>query len=185
LAVACVLVGLLAPLAIQSLPAVLVNLTGGQADVVSRSVADATEPLVWVVIGAIVFLLILVAVILLRVNLLAGRRVDEGATWGCGYARPTARMQYTASSFAQPLTDLFRPLLGTRKKVTAPHGIFPTEAALSTVTPDLSREEMYRPIFERVNEWLSQLRWLQQGKVQLYVLYLAVTLIVLLVWTFR
>jgi hydrogenase-4 component B len=94
-------------------------------------------------------------------------------------------MQYTASSFAQPLMDLFRPLLGTRKRILRPEGFFPKEAALETITPDISHEEMYRPMFRRVNEWLSQVRWLQHGKVQLYVLYIAVTLIVLLVWTFR
>ena len=98
---------------------------------------------------------------------------------------PSARIQYTASSFAQPVTDLFRRLLGTKKRVSEPRGFFPAEAALKTETPDLSHEEMYRPMFERANEWLSRLRWLQQGNVQLYVLYIAVTLIVLLAWKFR
>ena len=76
-------------------------------------------------------------------------------------------------------------MLGTRKKLLPPRGYFPTEAALETVTPDLTHEEMYRPMFERVNGWLSQVRWLQHGKVQLYVLYIAVTLLVLLVWKTR
>jgi hypothetical protein len=34
----------------------------------------------------------------------------------------------------------------------------------------------------RLNEALSQFRWLQQGRVQVYVLYVAMTLVVLLVW---
>ena len=34
-------------------------------------------------------------------------RSPQTVTWDCGYAQPTPRMQYTASSFAQPLTDLF------------------------------------------------------------------------------
>ena len=29
-------------------------------------------------------------------------------TWDCGYARPTSRMQYSASSFAQTVVVLFR-----------------------------------------------------------------------------
>ena len=44
---------------------------------------------------------------------------------------------------------------------------------------------MYRPMFERGEAWLSQLRWLQHGNVQLYILYIAATLMVLLVWKFR
>jgi hypothetical protein len=135
--------------------------------------------------GAVAFLVLLTALVLLRRGLLARRRVETDVTWGCGYAQPTARMQYTASSFAQPLTDLFGPLLGTKKKISSPRGIFPAEAALKTTTPDISSEEMYRPIFERINEWLSRLRWLQHGKVQLYVLYIAVTLIGVLGWELR
>ena len=185
LAAGCVLIGLFAPAVVGRLQPVLENVTGQRAEIVSEYLISATGPLAFVVIGAVAFLLLLFVLILLRRGLLAGRQVEQSVTWGCGYAQPTARMQYTASSFAQPLTDLFRPLLGTRKKVVPPRGFFPTEAALETVTPDLTHEEMYRPMFERVNEWLSQVRWLQHGKVQLYVLYIAVTLIVLLVWKFR
>jgi NADH:ubiquinone oxidoreductase subunit 5 (subunit L)/multisubunit Na+/H+ antiporter MnhA subunit len=185
LAIGCVLIGLLAPIVVGSLQTVLASLTHLEPATVSENLAAAAGPLTFVVIGAGAFLLLLLALILLRRGLLAGRRVEQSATWGCGYAQPTPRIQYTASSFAQPLTDLFRPLLGTRKKVLKPEGIFPSEAALETVTPDISHEEMYRPMFERAETWLSQLRWLQHGNVQLYVLYIAVTLIVLLVWKFR
>ena len=182
LATGCVLIGLLAPIVVGSLQTVLASLTHLEPAAVSENLAAAAGPLTFVVIGAVAFLLLLLALILLRRGLLAGRRVEQGATWGCGYAQPTPRIQYTASSFAQPLTDLFRPLLGTRKKILKPEGLFPSEAALETMTPDISHEEMYRPMFERAETWLSQLRWLQHGNVQLYVLYIAVTLIVLLVW---
>ncbi|MGD0745645.1 MAG: proton-conducting transporter membrane subunit [Verrucomicrobiota bacterium] len=185
LAAGCALIGLFAPVAVGSLQTVLESVTGQRPEVVGENLAVATGPLAFVVIGIGAVLLLLLAFILLRRGLLTGRRVETGVTWGCGYAQPTARMQYTASSFAQPLMDLFRPVLGTKKRITPPRGFFPAEAALKTETPDISHEEMYRPMFERVNEWLSQLRWLQHGKVQLYVLYLAVTLIVLLVWEFR
>ena len=185
LAAGCVLIGLFAPVVVGSLKTVLKSVTGLQPEIVTENLATAMNPLSFVVIGAVAFLMLLALLVLLRRDLLARRRVETDVTWGCGYVQPTARMQYTASSFAQPLTDLFRPLLGTKKKVTLPSGIFPPEAALKTMTPDVSHEEMYRPMFSRVNEWLSQLRWLQHGNVQLYVLYIAATLIVLLVWKFR
>ena len=181
----CVLIGLLAPIVVGGLRSVLEEVAGDQREVVGINLAVTTNTLTFVVIGALTFLLVTAALVWLRHGLLAGRRVETGATWGCGYAKPTARMQYTASSFAQPLTDLFRPLLGTRKKVVPPKGFFPFAAVLKTETPDLTHEEMYRPMFERANEWLSQVRWLQHGKVQLYVLYIAVTLLVLLVWKLR
>ena len=169
----------------DSLQPVLENVTGLRPEVVSENLAAATSPLTFVVIGAVAFLLLLLALVLLRRGLLAGRRVEQSVTWGCGYAQPTARMQYTASSFAQPLTDLFRPLLGTRKKFCRRAAFSRRKRRWKPMTPDISHEEMYRPMFERGKAWLSQLRWLQHGNVQLYVLYIAVTLIVLLVWKFR
>jgi formate hydrogenlyase subunit 3/multisubunit Na+/H+ antiporter MnhD subunit len=185
LAAGCVLIGLFAPVVVGSLETVLESITKLQPAVVSGNLATTTSPLSYVMMGAVAFLALLTALVLLRRGLLAHRRVEADATWGCGYAQPTSRMQYTASSFAQSLIDLFGPLLGTKKKISSPCGLFPEEAALKTTTPDISHEEMYRPIFERVNEWLSQLRWVQHGKVQLYVLYIAVTLIVLLIWELR
>jgi hypothetical protein len=167
------------------LKTVLESITRLQPAVVNGNLAAATSPLSFVVLGTVIFLALLTGLVLLRRNLLARRRVGADVTWGCGYAQPTARMQYTASSFAQPLTDLFRPLLGTKIKVAPPRGIFPPAAALKTTTPDISHEEVYRPMFERGEAWLSRLRWLQHGKVQLYVLYIAVTLIVLLIWGLR
>jgi formate hydrogenlyase subunit 3/multisubunit Na+/H+ antiporter MnhD subunit len=185
LAAGCVLVGLLAPVAAGCLQTVLRTVTAQQPDVVAENLGAVISPLMFVVIGAVAFLALMLVLIILRRGLLAGRRVEAGTTWGCGYAEPSARIQYTASSFAQPVTELFRRLLGTKKRVSEPRGLFPAEAALKTETPDLSREEMFRPMFERANEWLSRLRWLQHGNVQLYVLYIAVTLMVLLVWKFR
>ena len=38
------------------------------------------------------------------------------------------------------------------------------------------------PVFAGLERTLAPLRWLQQGRVQLYVLYIAFTLLVLLVW---
>jgi len=185
LAAGCVLIGLLAPTVVGSLKAVLEEVTGLRPEVVSLNLAATKTSLTFVVIGSLTFLLVTVALVLLRRSLLAGRRVEQSVTWGCGYPQPTPRMQYTASSFAQPLTDLFKVLLGTRKRILRPRGFFPPEGSLETITPDISHEEMYRPMFERGKAWLSQLRWLQHGNVQLYVLYIAVTLIVLLVWKFR
>ena len=185
LAAGCAGIGLLAPVVVKSLQNVLETLTAQRPELVSENLAAATDSLKLVTLGALAFLLVVLILIWLRRNLLANRRVETDATWGCGYPQPTARIQYTASSFAQPLTDLFRLLLGTKKTITPPGGLFPAEASLKTETPDLSREEMYRPMFERAGAWLSRLRWLQQGKVQLYVLYIALTLLALLAWKFQ
>ena len=106
----------------------------------------------------------------------------RGETWGCGYTAPTARMQYTASSFAQPLTDLFRLVLQTRIRLSPPVGLFPRRAALHTQTPDTFQERLFRPAFAGIARGLDRLRVLQQGRIQIYVLYIVLTLIAVMVW---
>jgi hypothetical protein len=56
---------------------------------------------------------------------------------------------------------------------------------VATVTPDLVRERLYRPLFEGAEWLLSRLRWLQQGRIQWYILYIALSLLALLIWQFR
>jgi hypothetical protein len=94
-------------------------------------------------------------------------------------------MQYTASSFAQPLTYLFRGLLRSDAAVLAPGGLFPREARLHTHTPDPFRERLFRPAFGAVAGALERLRVLQHGRTQLYVLAIVLTLIALVVWKLR
>ncbi len=108
--------------------------------------------------------------------------MKHAVTWDCGYARPTARMQYTASSYVQPATAFFGAFLRTRSKLAAPTGLFPQAAAFATETVDLCTEVLYRPAFGAFGRAVGRLRWLQHGRTHIYILYIALTLIVLLVW---
>ncbi len=91
-------------------------------------------------------------------------------------------MQYTASSFASPLTALFRMFLRTKTHVELPRGFFPERAKFESETSDVFQDCVYGPMFFVVSWVASKLRWLQQGRLQLYVLYIAVTVLVLLIW---
>ena len=91
-------------------------------------------------------------------------------------------MQYTASSFASPLVTLFRILLRPREELRSPQGLFPTRASFKSHTADVFHDYLYRPMFLGIVWAASKLRWLQQGRIQLYVLYIALTILVLLVW---
>jgi len=136
-------------------------------------------------IGAGVFLAVAGLLALLRAWLLSGRTVAASTTWGCGYPHPTPRMQYTSSSFAQPLTDLLRMFLRTRKHSLPPRGTFPGPSSLSTETPDACRTGIFEPAFRGFGWVLAKLNWLQVGQVHLYVLYIALTLLALLIWRLR
>jgi NADH:ubiquinone oxidoreductase subunit 5 (subunit L)/multisubunit Na+/H+ antiporter MnhA subunit len=128
------------------------------------------------------FLCVMLALVLLRRRLLRHRQMSHTVTWGCGYAMPTAKMQYTASSFSEPLTRLFRRILGTSFREQRPGSYFPVTAHLASHTPDVIKEQGFLPVFAGARRGLQQLRWIQQGRVQLYLAYIFTALIVLLVW---
>lgn len=183
LAAGCVLMSLGAPLLVRlTVPVVEQLLPQAPGDVQANVLAasDALLPVV-AVFAALGLLVATVAVV--RRRLLARRTVAEASTWDCGYAQPSPQMQYTASSFSQPLTDIFGLVLGTRRSGKAVRGLFPADASFATETPDVWMERVYAPVFSAVGNGLAALRWLQHGRVHLYVLYLALTLVVLMVWT--
>jgi len=183
LAAACAAVGLAGPwVAVALSPALSPFVEPGAA---ARELARAAGPLGQVTLGAAALLLLVAALAAWRRLLLAGRSVGRAGTWDCGYAAPCARMQYTASSFAEPFTGLFRVFLRTRVRLHEPQGLFPAAAGLETETPDVCREGFYRPVFRTAFALLSRLQILQQGRIHVYVLYAILTLLVLLFWQLR
>lgn len=118
----------------------------------------------------------------LRSWLLQGRPVALAPTWDCGYHAATPRMEYTGLSFSQPLTDLFASLLHHRTRQGAIQGVFPAETSFSDTTPDRVQNELFRPLLEGLQRASLGLRRLQHGRVQIYVLYILVTLVGLLTW---
>jgi formate hydrogenlyase subunit 3/multisubunit Na+/H+ antiporter MnhD subunit len=118
----------------------------------------------------------------LRALLLGGRAVTRAATWGCGFPAPTPRMQYTASSFVQPLARIFGPILDTRIRREDPVGYFPARASFATHTGDAAEERIFAPSFRAAGRLLGAVKGLQHGRLQLYLLYIFGTLLALLLW---
>jgi formate hydrogenlyase subunit 3/multisubunit Na+/H+ antiporter MnhD subunit len=182
LAAACVLVPLAAVPIAGALASVIGSILRRPTQVVSEQMAGAVASLGAFVEVAVAVFVVALGVALLRVWLLRGRSVGASPTWDCGYARPTSRMQYSASSYAQPLTDFFALVLQTRKLIKPPRGLFPLDASLETHSPDVALERGYQPLFRGLNWLLARLSWIQQGRVSMYVLYIGVTMVALLVW---
>jgi hydrogenase-4 component B len=102
-------------------------------------------------------------------------------TWGCGYPFPAARMQYTASSFADSLVRLFRFGLWTERHGNRVKGLFPSEQGFVSHTADLILDRALTPVFGGLARLFCRLRHLiQHGITAIYLLYVALTLLVLL-----
>lgn len=178
----CVFIGVASVVAARVALPVAAQLTGVELSIAKTEIASFSSPLG----DALVVMLVVVGLIgalgLLRWWLLVRRRVESAVTWDCGYEKPSARMQYTASSFAQPLVAVFRQVLQPKERLHQPQGYFPEEASYHSTVPDVFTERGYGPILNAIEWSSSRLRWLQQGRVHLYLLYIFITLVILLVW---
>src|SRR5262249_47582490 len=107
----------------------------------------------------------------------------EGPTWGCGYARPTERMQYTGRSFSEMIAGHLLPrFLRPRTARRGPHALFPTKTDFASECPDPFGEKVYERFFRRWAARFTRLRVLQQGKVHVYLLYIVLTVVLALAW---
>ena len=184
LAVACGLIGVFASRMVPPLAEVAIKLGKVNVPEQVELVAEISRSVGMITTVSFGFLVVVTSLAGARRLLLMGREVGSSETWGCGYAAPTTRMQYTGSSFVEPVTTLFRPLIRVKTRLARPTGFFPRdgEGSLATDTPDFWRESFYVPLFRAI-AWVSAgLRKLQQGRVQVYVLYVTMTILVLLFW---
>jgi NADH:ubiquinone oxidoreductase subunit 5 (subunit L)/multisubunit Na+/H+ antiporter MnhA subunit len=117
----------------------------------------------------------------------ASRRPAAAETWACGFVRPTARMQYTGLSFSELLAGrLFPKPLRPRVSAVLLRGELPGQASLSADCADPMTRGLYEPLLSRWADRFARLRWMQQGLLHLYLLYILVAVIALLGWvTFR
>lgn len=143
--------------------------------------ANLVEGLQAASMAFVLLLALLGGLALLRRGLLRGRSLRRGPTWDCGYIAPTARIQYTYSSFAQPLADMFRALAGSFGQATRPWGLFPARAGYFAEAQDRILTG-FLALFGYLDDRLKALHRLQQGQVHVYVLYIAATLVALLAW---
>jgi len=185
LAFGCLAIGFFAPTVISAMAPVIGNVTGLLKIDIDTHLAVVTMPLQRVTALSCIFILILGFLIYLRRHLLSDRTPAQCNTWDCGFVRPTARMQYTASSYAQPITTMFGFFLQTHRKIHTPEGLFPAKASLHTHTDDVFLQGLFLPLFRGIERILLPLHRLQQGRVQIYILYVAVTILALLIWNLR
>ncbi len=174
LALACATIGLLPTVAV---PPVLV--VAGSIAAASR---DALQPVLGPLVRAAwAISLVSAGVVLLiaagwasRRALLRRRSPAWAETWGCGYGRPTPRMQYTAASFAAPLLGAFGRIAGVRTERTA--------ESFHTKPIDAVLERVVLPAWFQVRRAAETLRPLQQERLHTYLLYIVGVLLALLLY---
>ncbi|HTX72963.1 MAG TPA: proton-conducting transporter membrane subunit [Rectinemataceae bacterium] len=125
-----------------------------------------------------------VLALLIGLSLAAGRFLSRRAprvpTWDCGYAAPTARMQYSASSLAHTIVRMFSWILKPHDRGPRVEGAFPAASSLESHVGDATLDRVIVPFGELLARRFSWFRRFQQGLVQSYLLYVLVALLVLM-----
>jgi len=160
----CILIGVLPSLwvpLVRSATTVLANVPVGE---ITARIEDVLSPAIKLSGMAVLFVVAVGGLLVSRRWALSrAASHDVGitptiTTWGCGYARPTPRMQYTASSFASSLVTAFRSLLWPERVLVAPAGSFPAAARVETHAPDIAEHELFEPVFHGVARFFAMVR---------------------------
>ena len=131
----------------------------------------------------LLFLIGLTSLLLRLFHLNCQPRLSD--SWGCGRVGQSARMEYTATAFAEPLRRVFAEIYRPMKELTVdfhPGSKYFVQSIQyrSEITPWFE-QSLYRPFLQSATFVAQQVRRLQAGSLHLYLLYMAVALAVLLV----
>ncbi|GAA4470749.1 proton-conducting transporter transmembrane domain-containing protein [Phytohabitans houttuyneae] len=152
---------------------------GGGVDLRLAGIASTLSPL-WVAVG-VVALAVATAV--------AGRAFGRGRrrapAWDCGDGPLTARMEYTATSFAEPLQRVFDDVLAPEQDVDVTHS---AESAYLVRAvqyrrrlPDRIEARLYRPLVAAVEAAGRAGRRLANGSLHRYLAYMLAAVVAVLV----
>ncbi|MDD4957664.1 MAG: proton-conducting transporter membrane subunit [Candidatus Omnitrophica bacterium] len=182
LAGACIFMGLGAPFIMGAMDKIIINVAGTSTGIIGMTASEAARPLAGIAGIFTLFYAIILSAALFRRGLLAKRDVRDVVTWDCGYAQPEPRMQYTASSFVQPIMNFFKGILRTEKDPPKTSEFFPDSSSFRTETADIFSEVVFRPLLEFIHRMAEKLTLVQHGQMQFYILYILFALVMLFIW---
>jgi len=188
-------IGMLAPMGLLSLCCATIGLAPGlialplnnallayRGWLASQGIANLV-PFGWVSALSAALLVVLALLWLVLSRSTKKLPMGSGPTWGCGYLAPRSSMQYTASSFGAMLVEWFAPLLRPEAHREEVAGIFPGNSRIETHLPETVLQRIYIPFLEYLFLKASPVRRLQHGRLNIYIFYTFLTLVLLMALT--
>jgi formate hydrogenlyase subunit 3/multisubunit Na+/H+ antiporter MnhD subunit len=112
-------------------------------------------------------------------------RRDVDLAWGCGGVRVSPRMQYTATSYAEPLARIFDDSLRPERDVIVTHSsearYLVERIQFRQRLSDVFETRLYLPVIAVTDRLTAGARRLQNGKIHYYLAYSFIALLVVLV----
>jgi hydrogenase-4 component B len=133
-----------------------------------------------ITLGAFVILLLVLAVAGVRSWAYRAKPVSRSGTWGCGFTRPTVKMQYTGASYAFEMVRFFRPAAPIEECHPPVSGRFPAATRYDSRVHDIAERLMAPGVVRPVQFLFDRLRWIQHGDIHLYIGYILLAIVLLL-----
>ncbi|HSN02600.1 MAG TPA: proton-conducting transporter membrane subunit [Acidimicrobiales bacterium] len=105
--------------------------------------------------------------------------------WGSGRHNQTSRMQYTATSFGEPIMRVFDDVLRPDHDVDVSHVVesryYLERISYRSANEDIVERALYRPATRALDWWARHTRGIANGSVHRYLAYGLVALVIILV----
>ncbi|NLY82492.1 MAG: hydrogenase [Clostridiales bacterium] len=108
------------------------------------------------------------------------KKPKEALTWDCGYAKPTSRMQYTATSFGNGFAIMFEWILHSKVHKTKLNDVMPGQVTFESHVNELVLDRFLKPFFRKTQTAFSWFGRFQQGASQNYILYILIAVLFLM-----
>lgn len=174
LALNCILLGVFPLLVLSSLARLVQVLVPGST--APEEIGSISRVIPWVAVTLLGTLAVMLA---------ARRTRRSAATWACGLPALTSRMQYTSTAFSKPIRSVFAFVYKPDRRVEllpADQPYFPASISYRSVRTTSFEKLLYRPAVDAIVAVAYQVRRLQTGNIQVYLLYIFLTLVSLLVY---
>lgn len=129
-----------------------------------------------------IFFVMIGGIWLLRAWQQKQNKVTENGTWGCGYAAANPAIhQYTATSYADNFVQLSSKLVNVKKEYKEYNAdeIFPVERNFRTHSSDIFENYLIKKPINKMLYLLEKLAVFQTGKIQHYLLYAFVFIMII------
>jgi len=148
-------------------------------DVLLTNVTEISQNITF---AAFILFGVIAIVFLLRTIAYKNKTITMSSTWGCGFTKPTTRMQYTGVSFAAMILNFFKPVAPAKVDHPVISGHFPKETYYHSEILDIAEINLLQRVVKPILVIFDKLRWIQHGDIHLYIGYILLAIILLLLF---
>lgn len=161
------------------------SLTDNSFSVINPDLVSYSQIMTSISLYSILFIAFIAFIYGIRHFVIKNKEQQIRPTWGCGYVAPNSKMQYSGKSFSKPLSKIFSFLLIENKQYSEieQNEIFPEQKRYSSLYIDFIETRLINPIFHRMVHSVNYFKFIQNGRIQSYVIYGIIFILVIFILT--